>query len=116
MTTEINPLLEWPKSLAALIILGLRNLSGKSPDEIKQVKQGDSFWFIDGKVYDLNPLATSHPGGSWVINESRGFDVTYMLQTNHGWGKEHAMKRLAKYQVVNIGLEGRPLISWDARL
>merc|ERR1719498_105317 len=71
-------------------------------------------WTFNGAQYDLASFAENHPGGKWVIKESQGFDVTYMIQCNHRWTEQQAVERLKKYKVRDnkpgVGVQ------WDAKL
>ena len=68
-------------------------------------------WRFNGSEYDLTNYAKNHPGGEYLINETRGYDITYMIQTNHNWTEEKASRMLAKYKTGNI--KNNDIIKWD---
>ena len=55
-------------------------------------------WLFNKKLYNFNNFINNHPGGKWVIEESKGHDITYLVQNNHNWTKEQAVNRLKKYE------------------
>jgi linoleoyl-CoA desaturase len=77
-------------------------------------------WTFDGNHYDLSTLAEHHPGGSHMITESIGHDITYMVQTGHHWNKSQAIRRLRPYKhnPSSIGASSTisPIMSWDQSL
>ena len=61
-------------------------------------KQGDCWFVISGKVYDIS-LFSEHPGGN-IILEACGKEATEMFNTKGGKGKMHsdvAMALLSKF-------------------
>ena len=40
-------------------------------------------WLVHGKWYDLSGWAPSHPGGSWWLEQTRGMDITDLVETHH---------------------------------
>merc|ERR1711959_51528 len=90
-----------------------RQLEKKSDAETTTHTNPDT-WTFNGAQYDLAAFAENHPGGQWVIKESKGFDVTYMMQCNHRWTEDQAVERLKKYKVRDnkpgVGVQ------WDAKL
>lgn len=71
-------------------------------------------WRFNGSTYDLTPFAKNHPGGEYLIHETRGYDITYLLQTNHNWTKEKALRMIEPYK-IDIEFKG-VLIQWDTVL
>ncbi len=51
---------------------------------------------IDGVWYDAAPHADAHFGGRWLLEYSRGRDVTALFYATHLWGEERAAATLAK--------------------
>ena len=54
-------------------------------------------WYFNGNTYDLTEFAEKHPGGQHLINETKDYDITYLVQTNHNWTQKYAIKRLEEY-------------------
>ena len=73
-------------------------------------------WYFDGNSYDLSSFAKSHPGGKHLIVETRNFDITYLVQSNHNWTREYATKRLERYKVSNDKYKKNGDIFWDTKL
>ncbi len=78
-------------------------------------------WRFNGEDYDLTEFQRVHPGGKWVIEGARGTDITYLIQTNHLWTKEQALRRLSKYRIKNEAQpafcqEKKISITWDEQL
>lgn len=71
-------------------------------------------WEFNGAQYDFAAFADQHPGGSWVIRESKGFDITYLVQCNHRWTEKQAEDKLAKFRLVNS--KGACGVRWDPKL
>ncbi len=71
-------------------------------------------WRFNGSTYDFTKFAKNHPGGQYLIDETRGYDITYLIQTNHNWTREKAMQMVEKYKVdsefQSLGIE------WDTDL
>ena len=59
------------------------------------------YWRLYGNVYDLTSFAKDHPGGAWIIQSTRGMDVTSLFATSHGWSKTHLppLERLKAYKL-----------------
>ena len=74
-------------------------------------------WYFDGNTYDLSTFAKSHPGGKHLIMETQNFDITYLVQSNHNWTREYAVKRLERYKVSNDKYKkfGGDIL-WDTKL
>ena len=74
-------------------------------------------WYFNGHTYDLSKFAKSHPGGKHLIVETNNFDITYLVQCNHNWTKEYAIKRLEPYKVSNDKYKKNKVdILWDEKL
>ena len=71
-------------------------------------------WRFNGSNYDLSDFAKSHPGGEYLIHETRGYDITYLMQTNHNWTREKALQMVEKYK-VDSEFTGQT-IQWDTEL
>lgn len=56
-------------------------------------------WYFNGNAYDLSEFIERHPGGAHLIRETNGFDITYLVQCNHNWTRESALKKLQKFKV-----------------
>jgi fatty acid desaturase len=68
-------------------------------------------WVFNGNKYDLVSYAKNHPGGEYLINETKGYDITYLIQTNHNWTREKAIKILEKYKIGAV--TNNEIINWD---
>ena len=74
-------------------------------------------WYFNGHTYDLSKFAKSHPGGKHLIVETKNFDITYLVQCNHHWTKEYAIKRLEPFKVSNDKYKKDKVdILWDEKL
>ena len=74
-------------------------------------------WYFNGHTYDLSKFVKSHPGGKHLIVETKNFDITYLVQCNHHWTKEYAIKRLEPYKVSNDKYKKDKVdILWDEKL
>lgn len=74
-------------------------------------------WSFNGDLYDLSSFAKIHPGGEYLINETKGYDITYLVQTNHKWIKDDAVKKLEKYKCKDADKDINKLqILWDEEL
>ncbi|MGC9365571.1 MAG: cytochrome b5 domain-containing protein [bacterium] len=67
--------------------------------------QGDCWLVIEGKVYDVTPFISSHPGGKAIL-EGCGIDATELFETRPmGSGTPHsdrARDRLKEYYIGEI--------------
>lgn len=70
-------------------------------------------WTFNGSIYDLSQFAKHHPGGKYLIDETCGYDITYLIQTNHNWNKEKAISMMEKYKIYNVATLQ---ILWDTEL
>ena len=69
-----------------------------------------ALWEIHGEQYDLTPLEKTHPGGSYILQVTRGSDCTALFETHHVTKTPHL--RLPSYRA---GRESRTVPSWDPR-
>eukprot|EP01133_Synstelium_polycarpum_P009005 gene9005-10563_t len=51
----------------------------------------DAWTVYKGKVYDLTPYFTYHPGGDNQLERAAGKDCTAMFEFRHGWVNFEAM-------------------------
>jgi fatty acid desaturase len=72
-------------------------------------------WLFNKKLYNFNNFINNHPGGKWVIEESKGHDITYLVQNNHNWTKEQAVNRLKKYE-YKTNTNYNTILEWDIEL
>ena len=74
-------------------------------------------WYFNGNAYDLTEFAEKHPGGQHLINETKDYDITYLVQTNHNWTQNYAIKRLEEYKITDDKVDdNRIKIFWDSKL
>ena len=72
-------------------------------------------WRIAGKSYDLTRFATQHPGGAGLIRDTRGFDITYLVQSYHyGWDLARVHALIQDCEVPDQ--TAWPPIAWDPKL
>jgi hypothetical protein len=60
--------------------------------------QGQPFWVVDGRAYDLTEWMKIHPGGASWFGPSQGRDISALLHTYHR-DPARLQKILAKYEV-----------------
>lgn len=76
-------------------------------------RANDAWVIYDGAVYDVTLFLESHPGGSAILEEHLGADVTHIMH-NSTTGHAHssfAVKLLNKYKIGHvIDVEGTPAI------
>ncbi|XP_031564870.1 cytochrome B5-like protein [Actinia tenebrosa] len=73
-------------------------------EEVKQHKSEDDLWIIiDGKVYDVTPYVTEHPGGKAIFRNA-GDDSSggFHSQKAHGIVKNHINSLLKAFYVGRI--------------
>ncbi len=58
-----------------------------------------AYWLIDGASYDFALWAGRHPGGSYILDVTRGQDCTALFNTSHGL-KPDVRSRLAEFRVA----------------
>lgn len=66
---------------------------------------------IDGHWYDLSDYADAHPGGRWLLEYSRGRDVTALFHAIHMRNSERsatALKKLPRLDASEIAVPSRP--------
>lgn len=73
-----------------------------------------NLWRINGKTYNFENFKKNHPGGSYVIEETKGHDITYLFQCNHNLTEDQATEILKKYEVQDKN--DLPIIKWDSEL
>jgi fatty acid desaturase len=56
-------------------------------------------WIIFGKVYDLTPWMSRHPGGALVLQQSMGADCSALFASCHTFSGGRLAKVLTKYYV-----------------
>ena len=61
-------------------------------------------WFIDGKTYDLDKFLKIHPGGSIMLEATRGEDATAAFESYHAMCDMNKIRQIMKkYEVENDG-------------
>ena len=64
---------------------------------------------IDGQWYDARNYAeTRHAGGRWLVEYSRGKDVTFLFKSIHSLNEEKAKNALSKLPKLNEPPDARP--------
>ena len=59
-------------------------------------------WLIHGKMYDLDAFMKHHPGGSLILESTRGEDATAAFESYHAMCDINKIRRIMeKYEVVN---------------
>ena len=83
-----------------------RGVSRSSPYTGTTPPQGQPFWIVDGRAYDLTEWMTVHPGGSMWFQQTQGRDISALLHTYH---REPArlQRILAKYEIKESGTARR---------
>ncbi|QLG73849.1 hypothetical protein HG535_0F03600 [Zygotorulaspora mrakii] len=58
----------------------LDNFPTFSPEQVrKHDKAWDCWMIVHGRVYDIGPILSSHPGGSQILLKYAGMDATYQF-------------------------------------
>ena len=60
----------------------------------------ENLWRIDNALYDLTEFKAKHPGGKWWIDETRGLDITELVQSHH-LNMPKIASIMAKYKVAD---------------
>ncbi|EFA80317.1 cytochrome b5 domain-containing protein [Heterostelium album PN500] len=61
-------------------------------EELKQHSTPEDAWTVyKGRVYDITPYFTYHPGGDAQLARAAGKDCTRMFEFRHGWVNFEAM-------------------------
>jgi fatty acid desaturase len=72
-------------------------------------------WRIAGKSYDLTTFAAHHPGGANLIRDTKGADITYLVQSYHnGWSRQRLQTLVRTLEVPDE--TDWPPIAWDSKL
>ena len=69
-----------------------------SPRTGTLLAQGQPFWIVDGRAYDLTEWMKIHPGGATWFGPSQGRDISALLHTYHR-DPARLQKILAKYEI-----------------
>jgi len=65
---------------------GIDNLTRIKPSELKQHNTPDDAWSaFYGKVYNITPYLSFHPGGEKELMRVAGRDGTKLFAATHGW-------------------------------
>jgi fatty acid desaturase len=69
-------------------------------------------WRLAGKSYNLAPFAQRHPGGTRLIRDTMGADITYLVQSYHsGWSPGKVSRLIHDFEVPDE--TAWPPIAWD---
>jgi len=77
-------------------------LSRSSPYTGTALPEGQPFWIVDGKAYDLTEWMSRHPGGPIWFAQTEGRDISALLHTYHR-DPARLQKILAKYEIKELG-------------
>ena len=69
-----------------------------SPYTGTALPQGQPFWIVDGRAYDLTEWMKIHPGGATWFGPSQGRDISALLHTYHR-DPVRLRKILARYEI-----------------
>ena len=69
-----------------------------SPRTGTVLPQGQPFWIVDGRAYDLTEWMKLHPGGATWFGPSQGRDISALLHTYHR-DPARLQKILARYEI-----------------
>ena len=69
-----------------------------SPRTGTVLPQGQPFWIVDGRAYDLTEWMKIHPGGATWFGPSQGRDISALLHTYHR-DPARLQKILARYEI-----------------
>ena len=69
-------------------------------------------WLVHGKWYDLNGFISQHPGGKFWIEQTRGQDITDLVETHHMFPPEVLLKMLGKFYVGDAPSDYRPFFDY----
>ena len=72
------------------------------------------YWYIDGRLYDLDPWLEKHPGGADFLNRCRGTDCTAAFEVHHmRMAKARSMlKRFEVKSSVAVPASSAPQFDW----
>jgi len=69
-----------------------------SPHTGTVLPQGQPFWIVDGRAYDLTEWMKIHPGGATWFGPSQGRDISALIHTYHR-DPARLQKILARYEI-----------------
>lgn len=66
-------------------------------------------WVVHGRAYDLTAVMRTHPGGAWILELTRGTDVTALFESYHAFS-DLPRAALAAYDPPYAGRGADPML------